>query len=63
MSLQKFRNGQNAACSPSDVIITGDLSYPATTGVDQMLLATMLHAKETRGYNCLHNETPRLINL
>lgn len=44
-SLQRFRNQQNAACSPSDVITAGGLPYPATFGVDQLLLSYNLTCK------------------
>ena len=44
-SLQKFRDQQKAACSPSDVITAGGLPYPATFGVDQLLLTYNLTCK------------------
>ena len=44
-SLQKFRNQQNAVCSPSDVITAGGLPYPATIGVDQLLLSYNITCK------------------
>lgn len=45
ISLQKFHNQQNTSCSPSDVITTGGLSYPATFGVDQLLLSYNITCK------------------
>jgi len=44
-SLQKFRNQQKAACSPSDVITAGGLPYPATFGADQLLLSYNITCK------------------
>lgn len=38
-SLERFRDQQKAACTQSDKITTGGLSYPATFGVDQLLFA------------------------